>query len=179
MHDHDMRHTVAHGASAFSLGVIGAITSFLPQIEQWLRVLLLLLSVVATTISVWKLIRGVRRKGHDDGAAMPAWTALAAILLCFMVGSVFTACTPANTPPSASPPAPAVEEKEVLTTVRGSDGRLYRLIRKARPAAAGEVADFDLWQPLGQAGSGLPAYTRQLQVPGSSGDPVFTRVGDL
>jgi hypothetical protein len=174
----EIRYNATHGAGAVIVGALGAIASFLPQIEQWLRVLVLLLTVVATTISIWKLIRGLRRKDRGR-VSMPAWTMMASIVLCIVLAVAFSACTPS--PVSLDPPAAAtvVEEKEMQTTVRGHDGRLYRLISKARPAEAGQPAQTDLWQPVGAAGSGLPAYSRELKVPGTTGDPVFTRIGNL
>lgn len=167
----DARHTLTHGGFGLSVGMIGAVTSLLPQIEQWLRIIVLLLSLVATVLSIWKLWRG-RKGGEGPGASMPAWTAIIALLLCVIF---FAACSPSG---PVGTPVP-VESREMHTTVRASDGNIYRLVRKAREAAPGSVSEVDLWQPLGAAGQGLPAYTRRLQSASDTSDPIMIKAGVL
>lgn len=166
----DARHTLTHGGLGLSVGMIGAVTSLLPQIEQWLRIIVLLLSLVATVLSIWKLWRG--RKDSNPGASMPAWTVVLALLLCVIL---FVACSPSG---PVGTPVP-VESKEMVTTVRASDGQLYRLVRKASESAPGSVSEVDLWQPLGAAGQGLPVFTRRLQSASDTSDPVMTKAGVL
>lgn len=170
MNQDDIRYNATHGGLGLFVGAIGTITSLLPQIEQWLRIIVLLLSLVATALSVWKLWRG--RKGGDGGAAMPAWTMVLAVFLCVIL---FSACSPAG---PVGTPVP-VESVEMVTTVRASDGKLYRLVRKARASEPGSVSEVDQWQPLGAAGQGLPVYTRRLQSASDTSDPIMIKAGVL
>lgn len=167
----DAKHTLTHGGLGLSVGMIGTITSMLPAIEQWLRLMVLLLSLIATGLSVWKLWRG--RKGGDGGTSMPWWTmALAVASILLLPGCATSA--PRDTP--AHQTAAMVEHR---TTVRGFDGRIFRLVRKGRNAGYGTVSEADLWQPVGATGQGLPVYTRQLQLASDTSDPIFTSAGVL
>lgn len=94
------------------------------------------------------------------------------LLLCLVL---FAACSPSG---PVGTPVP-VESREMVTTVRASDGQLYRLVRKARPSEPGIVSEVDQWQPLGAAGQGLPVYTRRLQAASDTSDPVMTKAGVL
>ena len=74
MNQDDMKHTLTHGITGLLVGAVGTATSLLPQIEQWLRILVLLLSVIATGLSVWKLWRGRNQgSGDRDKVASPVW----------------------------------------------------------------------------------------------------------
>jgi len=174
MNQDDMKHTLTHGITGLLVGAVGTATSLLPQIEQWLRILVLLLSVAATGLSVWKLWRG--RNGNDtQGKVMlPFWVMLLAIVICVAITG---GCSqPAPAVPQSAPPREMIVG---MTTVRGSDGQLYRLVKRGRDAGPGSVSEVDLWQPMGSAGPGLPAYSRRLQSASDTSDPIFTKAGVL
>lgn len=167
MNPDDFRHNAFHGTFGLLAGAIGAVTSFLPQIEQWLRIMVLLASLVATCLSVWKLLKG--KRSAKTGSSLPAWTVLLAVVLCFVCVAM-VGCSPA---PSAKP------RTEQVTTVRGSDGRVYRLVKRGVDAGPGKVSTVDEWQPVGQGGIGQPVYSRRLQSASDGSDPIFIKMGVL
>jgi hypothetical protein len=150
--------------------MLGTITSLLPAIEQWLRLMVLLLSLIATALSVWKLWRGRKDGDRKTGVQMPAVVFIA----CVLCAVILSACSPSG--PRATP---VPEEVQDQTTVRASDGQIYRLVRKGRDAGPGLVSEVDLWQPVRQAGQGLPVYTRRLQSASDASDPIMTKAGVL
>lgn len=174
MNADEFRHTTFHGTFGLLAGAIGAVTSYLPQIEAWLRILVMLASLVATLLSVWKLLKGKKaaKNGGTAGVSLPAWTLPLALILCFVV-VVIVGCSPA---PTAPPPSAQVAES---TTVRGADGRLYRLVKRGVDAGPGKVSSVDEWQPVGHGGIGQPVYSRRLQATWDNSDPIFIKVGVL
>jgi hypothetical protein len=174
MNPDEFRHNAFHGTFGLLAGAIGAVTSFLPQIEQWLRILVLLASLVATCLSVWKLLKG--KRSTKTGSSLPTWTFLLAVVLCFVCVAM-AGCSPA---PSAKPTTVQVSEvTEQVTSVRGSDGRVYRLVKRGVDAGPGKVSTVDEWQPVGEGGIGKPVYARRLQATWDGSDPIFIKVGVL
>lgn len=59
--------------------------------------------------------------------------------------------------------------------VLGSDRQAYVLVKKA-DQQVGIVVDSELWQRVGEVGEDKPFYTRRLQSPTSTAQPIFSRV---
>lgn len=170
----DTKHTLLHGGIAVMAGVVGTAASLLPQIEQILRILVLLLTVVATALSIRKLIRGRRpRDGKLENLESAPLVGILALAL--LIGMILTGCS-REAPGDITDPGP--KQMEPIEQ-RAADGRVFRVVRRGIHRGMGAVSDMDLWQPIGAMGHGLPVYTRLLQATGDTADPIFTRAGVL
>ncbi len=176
--DQDLRHTCVNFAFGMASASVGAIAS-IANIEQTLRVFLLLLSVALTSLSLVNAVLAAMRRwkgrlpvstqaepaptNHKDppaagGVSLPWVCLLAAILLSM---AMLASCSKSD------------------GRLVGADGIEYVRVHKGKAVVPGRIGEVDLWQRVGAIGTGKRVYLRTLQTSGDTLPPTFIGSGVL